>query len=376
MRQKISQTWFPQARARWSHQLRTPGTGRRWCLKAVTAWTIGLTIAVWVMAFTIPCDFRGAAMCGHPMAASNRGVQQANLLGAYMVLIGMYIYKLLQIRGYKRLALQTGLNLRVSDRYAVGEKIWSDGMACYHWTGAASQDVYTETVTALLDIQRLILPIVVAIIFTNTVVKVSVTILGHALDDANYLPDHSVCNRTPNPTLCNVTWECELPLLDISISLLLYMICLLVLMPDYLWSPVMKAAIQATGNRHVGRLRHLHKLLAFPVLFNFVILGVYAAMPSKTYWGGIFVFSGNLLMVMYGTLAVAWLYLLIGRGDRHQVTPGIIGSASSDRPSSLRMFATALSRMVVSREAGIRSQRVILLILLAVLFAPRERFWT
>lgn len=165
-------------------------------------------------------------------------------------------------------------------------------------------------------------------------------------------------------------------MLDISISLLLYMICLLVLMPDYLWSPVMKAAIQATGNRHVGRLRHLHKLLAFPVLFNFVILGVYAAMPSKTYWGGIFVFSGNLLMVIYGTLAVAWLYLLIGRGDRHQVTPGIIGSASSDRPSSLRMFATALSRMVVSREAGIRSQRVILLILLAVLFAPRERFWT
>lgn len=190
---------------------------------------------------------------------------------------------------------------------------------------------------------------------------------GKPLTAAN--PGQEVCE--PGINICQITWHCDDILLIFNISMLLYSMITLVLVPRLIWSPVTLEAIRQTGDWPLRRLCYLHLHLIFPVMLDMVIILIYALIdPYEMPISQHIVFCCNLASVTYQALLIVW--------QHHPLHETSAKSSSSDHeaavPSLYVRFTQFMRSMVKSPQAGVRFQQQTMLTVIAALFTTRENF--
>lgn len=219
---------------------------------------------------------------------------------------------------------------------------------------------------------KLVAPFVIVLSATSITGNIVALVSGDPV--ANSDPEGVICEAGMN--MCMVTWHGDVIALGFNISMLLYGVITLTLLPRSLWSPVTAEAILQTREWRLGRLRHLHVALIPPVILTFAIVLKYALLDPTVYpVSQHVVFFANCAGAIYQAIFLIWLHVPLGApSPRH-------GMSHYQRDELMRSkgvcrFAVCswLRSLVVLRESSARFQKIAMLIIIGTLFTQKETF--
>ena len=385
--------------------LRSPATHRRRVIFGAAVWSASLTALAWACAlFLSPCETHAAKECTEekPFPGLIRLLENANYTGTSAAFL--YLYFRTTLRALRLVRLRDpAANHRYSTAHGLmsgqGAKRSAHGGVMLtgsvdhltsHWTAAASSDIFLQ-VSKMLKALRVLLAPFNVLVFVKTIAGV-VTTLATGTPFSRLESGFSCGDGvSAGSRLCTVVWEGHLLAFGLSIPLLVYLLSVLLLLPDALWSPTTLTAIKQTGEWRMARMRWLPVIVIFPAGVGIMTMIIYSIAGEKfdnphTIY---VVFFGNCVAILYQFCVIAWLFLPMGapeptvdtasegRCPSSTVTTesagqrvGIHARSSAWLPSLAKYFRIVLR----SREAGARVEREAVLLMLASSLCQNEMF--
>jgi hypothetical protein len=219
---------------------------------------------------------------------------------------------------------------------------------------------------------KLVAPFVIVLSATSITGNIVALVSGDPV--ANSDPEGVICEAGMN--MCMVTWHGDVIALGFNISMLLYGVITLTLLPRSLWSPVTAEAILQTREWRLGRLRHLHVALIPPVILTFAIVLKYALLDPTVYpVSQHVVFFANCAGAIYQAIFLIWLHVPLGApSPRHGMSHYQRDELTRSKGVCRFAVCSWLRSLVVLRESSARFQKIAMLIIIGTLFTQKETF--
>jgi len=301
-------------------------------------------------------------------------LESVNFLGSYLALLYLYV----------RTTMNAIRLTRARDPSREGEGKAKSPLPPSHWTGAASKDVFLQASKTLQSLRVSVAPFVLLTWLAAFLSHIITWAIGNPVSAPEFGVD-LVCPQGVN--LCRAAWHGDVLVFATNVSCLVYLLIIMVLCPEDVWGPVMLAAIKQTGEWRMARMRTLPALMMFPLIMDMLILINYSVFdPTVTPVTQDIVFFANIVVVLYQTGVMVWLFLPLwapppttdqeaaAEIGHLAMTSGWQSSADVPPRCLFQRLAVRLRKGLTTRESGVRVRREALMIVLASMLTQRETF--